>query len=71
MAATFDQTILIGLGVSVVAAMVIMVVIDKRRTPVPIRVPTKEAKDDKALHPSDWRKFKLIEKTVLSPNTAS
>lgn len=68
---TFDQTILLGLGVGVVAAMVIMVVIDKRRTPVPIRVPTNKSDDDKALHPSDWRKFKLIEKTDLSPNTAS
>jgi len=68
---TFDQTILLGLGLGVVVFMVAIVLIDKRRTPAPIRVPAKVSKDDAALHPSDWRKFKLIQKTDLSPNTAS
>ena len=71
MATTFDQSILVGLGIGVVVFMVAMVLIDKRSTPAPIKVPTIASKDDAALHPSDWRKFKLIEKTDLSPNTAS
>lgn len=58
-----------GLGLALFAAAFFFLV--KPSGAKTVTVPVGVAEDLLALHTSDWRKFELIQKTELSPNTAS